>query len=260
MTRVFAVLLALCSLAAAQAGGHAIAGGHAMMGGGQAPAVFTHVQGGGVGSNLNAVTCAAAGGTGNCTANVTAGNLLTVVAFQSTATTITADSQSLTWTPICAVNVACGPSGSTADANGCTHNASGPTFLCVYYAVAASSGAETVTLSQFTTGLALIEWHRTSGSWTLDVAAGLTGGFNTACTTNASSSVAGAGELIIGFSSPGGSTTYTVGGALNTLDASLPTPYVLASGYKLSGTTGGQTFAFTLGSSSNWTCSGAAFK
>lgn len=221
---------------------------------------FSYVQSGAVGSNTNQIKCASAGGTGNCTSNVTSGNLLIVIAHQTTATTITSDTQGLTWTPICAGSVACGPSGSTADANGCIHSGSGPTFLCVYYSTATSSGAETVTVSQFTTGLAMLEFHRTSGVWALDVAAGLIGGFNAAATTNPSAAVAGAGELIIGFADPGGVTTYVVGGSINTLDSGLPTPYIVADGYKLSGGSGAQTFAFTLGSSSNWTCSGAAFK
>lgn len=84
----------------------------------------------------------------------------------------------------------------------------------------------------------MAQYHRPSGTWVRDVAAGKVGAFGTAASSSASSAVAGAGELIIGAVEDGGST-FTVGGSLTTLDASWATTNPIASGYNLSGSTRG---------------------
>jgi len=265
MKKIFLLPLLIvlaCSFAFSQitVGGNAKIGGAVTIGAssGGGGTTFTHVQGGAVPSNTNTIKCASSGGTGNCTSNVASGDLLQITIEYSATTYVSSDTQSLTWHPFCAASVACGPSGTTADANGCLLFSG--SYFCVFYAVATSSGAETVTISSFTTNLTMDEWHRTSGTWTLDVAAGLIGGYNTACSSNASSSVAGAGELIIGAGTGGSAVSYTPTGSLTTLDSSLTTPYPIGVGYTLSGSSGAQTFAFTLSGNSDWTCEGAAFK
>ena len=263
MRKLLLFLILSCSFAFSQitVGGNAKIGGAVTMGAssGGGGTTFTHAQGGN-GVTLNAITCAGSGGTGSCTSNVASGALLIVLTEASADLTISSDSQSLTWHPICAASVACGSSGSTASANGCLTDGGG-THWCSYYAATTSSGAETVNLSGFAAGVEMDEYHRSTGTWTFDVSAAKIGSFSTACASSASASVAGSGELIIGSSQSGGtSVTFAVAGSLTTLSSGTTSPGVVAEGYTLSGSTGAQNGNFTLGTATNNVCSVAAFK
>jgi hypothetical protein len=201
------------------------------------------------------------------TSNVTSGNLLVAFAnaFSGSGLTMTiSDTQGNTWTAGCANGATACTGNASADANGCIHDISGAGdgFMCMWHAVASSSAADTVTVTQgsgtVTINLWILEFF---GRTTLDVAATSNGNssFNTSCTSGASAAAAGAGELIVGAGVDANNATYTPSGSLTTKDAATKIADMQAM-YNLSGSSGAQTFSATLSASGNWTCMGMAFK
>jgi hypothetical protein len=235
-----------------------------MIAGGSAAVTFTHVQGGTTTTNNDVVTCASSGGTGNCTVqNPASGDLLFVWAGPSGTTTIsTTGGSTSTWTNACAASSLCGSSGSTTDANGCLLDGGG-NYLCAWWATVSSTGSVTATISTFpgSGGLGMMEFHRSSGTWTKDTQAGKVGAFGASCSSTATAAPAAAGELIIGVCETAtASETFTAAGTLSTLDTSLANPNVISGGYNLSGTSGAQTATFSMSGSSNNAAIGVVFK
>jgi hypothetical protein len=234
---------------------------------------YTRVNGGAVGNNIGAaatLTCASTGGTGGCTSNVTTGNLLVVGSVAAATTTIATTVGTATissWTKVCPTSAAYCTGSSVTDTNGCVDDISGASigFACMWYATVTSGGTATIVVtagSGTATNIWGIEFHRTTGTWALDVSATSNGNsaFNTAMTVT-SGSVAGAGELNIasGEDAGGTSISYTPTGALTTKDAATRV-YDQQMMYNLSAASGTQAYSATLSASSNWMIMGVSFK
>ena len=213
------------------------------------------------GTNVFAITSPVSVGSGN--------HILVFSGLASATWTVSQTSGSATlsaWTAICANGNAACTGNASADANGCIHDVSGGSsgWACVFYAKVTGSG--TVTVTQTNTGNVnafgeLGEYISPTGTY--DVAATSNGNsaFNANCSSGASGSVTGAGELMVGFGVDSGSFTYTPTNALTT--NTTPTGGKMAKEqtmYGLNGTSGTKTFSATLSGSANWICMGAAFK
>jgi hypothetical protein len=195
--------------------------------------------------------------------NVVSGHVLLAFGLSVQTQTI-ADSQSNTWHQGCPTSSGTCTGSSVTDTNGCVHDISGGGigYACMWYTTAGSSAADTVTITTAANNVSdlwIVEIKSPTEAFDLAVVSNGNSGFNSSCTSGASGSVAGSGEVFIGQGVDNGNYTYTPTGSLTTNDAAtkLADQQVM---YNLSSSSGAQTASATLSGSGNWICEGMAFK
>ncbi len=132
---------------------------------------------------------------------------------------------------------------AAADTNGCFYGTNSTVSICARYTIASSTVAESVTVTHTVaknTSLAIVEYHWSSGSPSLDVETVREAFYGSGpISSGATGSVTGAGELIIGWGTENANDHYTTaGGSIDTIDANEPDPTYLGFGYKLVGASG----------------------
>jgi hypothetical protein len=207
--------------------------------------------------------------------SIGSGHLLLAFANETNGgTTLTvADSKTNTWTALCPNGNSSCTGNANTDVNGCIHDTSSTNmgWWCGWWAVAGSSGADTVTVSSTTSGgqigVVIQEWKHSAGipgsPYDVSVVSNGNSAFNTTCTSGASGSVAGSTELLVGMGLQGAAVTWTPTGSLTTNDPNgkrANGSNQINAAYNLSSGTGTATYSFTMSGSSNWVCGGAAFK